>query len=382
MLQKMPDYKAVLSGQSWNYLPTLASPKKPVFLTYTFNPSSWSGTKLSAADRDAARHALDMWGDASGIRFIEVRGSDAELKFQWQWQFQNTVAWAQFPELSRDDFGVREDRVRDSSGGNVYLNTQHRAELSQNANYKLYVLLHEIGHALGLKHPFHKMEHNKQLLGSGMDHIRHTVMSYTGADSDMGPVKLGSLDIQAIQSLYGSPAQDGRQVGDWNWSKSKQTLTQTGKTKADVIYGVAVKDVIKGLHGDDKLYGFAGNDILHGNKGNDALSGGNGNDRFVFDYRLSPSRNYDRILDFNNSWESDRIELSSTIFKNIQKGRLSADAFVDGKAALDKDDRIIFHNEGARVAYYDKDGSGSSAPVRFAKIFGTADLSASDFFIV
>ena len=33
----MPDYKAILSGQSWNALPSLNNNKKPVFLTYTFN---------------------------------------------------------------------------------------------------------------------------------------------------------------------------------------------------------------------------------------------------------------------------------------------------------------------------------------------------------
>src|SRR4028119_2332622 len=101
--------------------------------------------------------------------------------------------------------------VRDSSGGNVYLNTQHRSELSKNKAFKLYFLLHEIGHALGLKHPFHKMDHNKELLRSDLDHVTNTVMSYTGADPTMQSVGLGSLDIEAIRALYGSPSQDGRQ---------------------------------------------------------------------------------------------------------------------------------------------------------------------------
>jgi hypothetical protein len=152
----MPTYKAILSGQSWNALPGLKTSKKPIFLTYTFNPDSFFGgsgwSRFKSADKAIAQKALKMWGDASGIRFIEVKGQDAELKFQWQWAAdQNLVAWAEFPELYRDFFDDK-GLERNFSGGNVYLNTQHGSELSSNKNYKLWVLLHEIGHALGLKH--------------------------------------------------------------------------------------------------------------------------------------------------------------------------------------------------------------------------------------
>ena len=107
----MPDYTAILSGQSWNALPTLGSMRKPVFLTYTFNPPAldllWDWSRFGSADREVARKALQMWGEASGIRFIEVKGQEAELKFQWQETWSSTIAWAEFPAFNATASGTR-----------------------------------------------------------------------------------------------------------------------------------------------------------------------------------------------------------------------------------------------------------------------------------
>ena len=137
----MPDYTKILSGQSWNALSSLKAGKKPVFLTYSFNNLSWGASKFGKADKAMAQKALKMWGDACGIRFLEVKKGEAELKFQWQFSWQNFTAWAEFPELDQDTFHGWPDQVRDESGGDVFLNKQHRAGLSQKPNFKLFILL-------------------------------------------------------------------------------------------------------------------------------------------------------------------------------------------------------------------------------------------------
>ena len=112
------------------------------------------------------------------------------------------------------------------------------------------------------------------------------------------------------------------------------------------------------------------------------LSGGDGNDRFTFDTWLKAGTNVDRILDFGNEVDTDKIVLSSKIFGTIAKGQLSDAMFVDGAATAESDDRIIFDNDGERPPIMTPDGSGPVAAVCFVKIPGTVRIGASDFFVV
>lgn len=84
-----------------------------------------------------------------------------------------------------------------------------------------------------------------------------------------------------------------------------------------------------------------GNDNLFGGGGNDYLTGGTGLDRFRFDTILNAATNVDDILDF--SVADDAIFLDRDIFTGIAAdGTLAASAFVNGTAAGDANDRIIY----------------------------------------
>ena len=149
-----------------------------------------------------------------------------------------------------------------------------------------------------------------------------------------------------------------------------------GEAGDDVLYGTASKDVIKGGAGNDKIYGKLGSDSLYG---------GAGKDSFYFDTKLSKTTNVDRIYDFNVA--DDSIVLENSIFTKVGKGsstkpgKLSKDKFWTGTKAHDSSDRIIYDKKSGAL-YYDADGNGAKAQVKFATLQKNLKVSHTDFFIV
>ncbi|MGB9364952.1 MAG: matrixin family metalloprotease [Xanthobacteraceae bacterium] len=257
-----------------------ALPGRPVFLTYSFETTaqSYFSTEFSAefissfkpftaSDQQLAREALLKWANASGIQFFEVPAGHGDIAFgKYNFDFHPHAAGARgsayFPELSIDPNNPYEFL----RGGDVQLNWKSPTELN--------VLMHEIGHALGLKHPFE----DDPILASHLDNTSNTLMSYTGPEQST----LGPLDIQAIQYLYGPPSADGTQVASWSWDSNTYTLTQVGHDGGDTIRGMRTNDVIVGGNWNDLILGYSGDDRLTGRGGNDTVVGGNGNDTVVF----------------------------------------------------------------------------------------------------
>jgi serralysin len=159
-------------------------------------------------------------------------------------------------------------------------------------------------------------------------------------------------------------------------------INGTGNTGANTITGNGAANVLNGNAGDDALFGGTGNDILKGGTGKDTLTGGAGMDRFDFDMALNASTNVDRITDFNAV--NDVVRLDDDTFIGLATGTLASGRFYSAPGATtahDANDRIIYNSSTGNL-FYDADGLGGAAAMRFATLAGAPTISAADFFVV
>jgi Ca2+-binding RTX toxin-like protein len=162
------------------------------------------------------------------------------------------------------------------------------------------------------------------------------------------------------------------------WGAAAFQLPPIGTPGNDVLKGDSAVNGIPGFGGNDTIYGYGGNDAIMGGAGNDKLYGGAGSDHFRFDTRLNAKTNVDKIMDFKSN--ADVIELYRGIFSKAGRGVLKEVAFHLGAKAHDKDDRIIYDKKTGSL-YYDKDGLGGTAQIKFAVLANKTTIAYDDFYI-
>jgi Ca2+-binding RTX toxin-like protein len=158
-----------------------------------------------------------------------------------------------------------------------------------------------------------------------------------------------------------------------------------GSAVNDVFWGGSGNDTLGGGGGNDIINGGAGNDRLNGGVGNDLLNGGLGKDVFIFNTKLNKSSNVDTIKSF--LVKDDAMWLDNAIFKKLgsgslsKPGKLNKDFFSIGSKAKDKNDYIVY-DKAKGALYYDADGSGKGAAIKFAQLDKNVKLTSLDFMIV
>ena len=144
----------------------------------------------------------------------------------------------------------------------------------------------------------------------------------------------------------------------------------------DVLNGDGDNDVMRGDAGADTLDGGDGVDRLFGGTGNDALLGGSGSDFFVFNGDFAS----DRILDFNNTTENDRLQFTG--YEALNGGvTLEFDDFLITQVGTRARIQLDLDRDGlADVIDLDGDGDTDTARVDLFDFVAT-DLDATDFIL-
>ncbi|MDO7897505.1 M10 family metallopeptidase [Pseudomonas citrulli] len=308
-------------GNSWS-TGTYTTPLTYSFITETsrfaLNYSSdneyEAGYVLTAAQQAGISSALFKWSSVANIKFTQVSESSTEVGDLRFGGFLNmdsdTAAWGYFPDNA-------------PSAGDVWLGPVTNDPAPVNGTYDYLVFVHEIGHALGLKHPFSQSPSNTMVLATQFDDVRYTVMSYNSGYS-FEPTSPMLLDIAAIQSLYGANTQwqTGNNTYSWaadqsvfetiwdaggndtidasnqaaavridlnegQFSKIGQAFTNLSTQAAfneglAIAYGAKIENAIGSVN-DDTLIGNALGNILNGLGGKDIMIGGAGNDTYAVD---------------------------------------------------------------------------------------------------
>ena len=83
----------------------------------------------------------------------------------------------------------------------------------------------------------------------------------------------------------------------------------------------------------------------------------------------------------NVAGNDDRMQLDDAVFVGLAIGTLSAAAFATGAGALDATDRIVY-NAATGALYFDSDGIGAAAQLRFAQLTPGLTLTNADFEII
>ena len=298
----------------------------PATVTYSFptSASKWSNDyamfldnepfngfqPFTAAQQTAAKQALGLWSEVANITFKQVTETASNV---------GDIRFGNSASVTQDDFAVawaytpfedNDPNVHYPENGDIWFDKQYPFNLQLAPGQEgFWTMLHEIGHAIGLDHPFVDTSNPSEPVLAGQDTDQYTVMSYTlelstGAYASTPQL----LDILAIQHIYGAnmntrkgndvykfsaTSEVNRAIWDAGGIDTLDLSNQTTGSFVSLIDGTHSKFCFhNGQNGPtssllgiafgvtiENAFGGAGNDEIWGNAAANRLTGGNGLDR-------------------------------------------------------------------------------------------------------
>ncbi|MDA7586741.1 flagellin [Alphaproteobacteria bacterium] len=217
---------SIISGSKWN---NVGNDGNATSLSYSY----WDGTSPHDYTRTGTRTTLDSHSTGSN------NSTAHDLVFD-EW---DAVSSFNLEKITEDGDGdpVGDLRVHvldtmpsgaaayafypssTAAGGDIYYGSSIMGSATDTdfvtEGYNWYTALHEIGHALGLSHPFDGGAADGSTLNLNLDSQRNTVMTYVQTDRNVriansgGSLSIGNkvnistpglLDVEAMEHLYGS----------------------------------------------------------------------------------------------------------------------------------------------------------------------------------
>jgi Ca2+-binding RTX toxin-like protein len=316
---------------------------------YTF-PSSELTYDKSITDANNGFKSFNTLQIANTIKTLTYIGSVIDLNFQKSSTSDslNTLSFSN-KVITTGYAGYANLPSESNNGSDLFFDIKSNESNFSDGTYSSYTLIHEIGHSLGLKHPFSDADNVPPYLNDSDDDTAWTVMSYD-AHPEQNHSIFSPFDIATLQYVYG-PSKSARagsdlykisasttnfiwdgngtdtldaseitqpislylSPGEWGYVGAEKASTITSPGQITVNFGSVIENAIGGS-GNDYIVGNDSDNNLNGGKGDDTLDGGIGTDYGLYkessmDCTISRTDNFCRITTKNEGID---------ILKNIE----------------------------------------------------------------
>ena len=376
--------------KTWNYsFPST----QPSYDTDLDNAKGW--TAFTDTQIARTKQALELITNIFDFKFVESNNPSALNTFTFANNIQSdSAAYAQLP--SKYFFG-----------SDIFIDKSDGIDKFSDGTYGALTLIHEIGHALGLKHPFAGKDNVTPYLPTAENKTLWTLMSYESSP-DQYSFNFSPLDIAALQYIYG-PSTKARTGNDnyaisqnsynfiwdgvgndtldasvltqgatlymtpgyWSFVGSARASTITSAGQATVNFGTVLENLIgsafaDNLHGNDVnnvINGGAGNDQITGGGGGDQITGGGGNDNIDGGIGID-------IAIFSGASKGYKISTEATSVL------VTGDAITDGIDTLLNIERIRFSDKSIAI---DLNGNAGISAKVIGAVLGKTQVQNSSY---